>query len=207
MGTRKTWMLALSLLLLLDPLRGQAQGEDAAVAIGALLDRFHQAAADADEEAYFATMTGDAIFLGTDGSERWQGQAFRDFVHPHFDSGKGWDYQPLSRNIIIAPGGASAWFDEALHNESLGACRGSGVLVLEDSGWKVAQYNLSVPIPNSLVDAVVADIAALASGVVPGSGSAAEGEVDSNADTEKAAAEQHAGCNRKGFKNNRKAGC
>jgi hypothetical protein len=33
----------------------------------------------------------------------------------------------------------------------MGPCRGSGVLVKQDGAWKIAQYNLSVPIPNDLM--------------------------------------------------------
>jgi hypothetical protein len=37
----------------------------------------------------------------------------------------------------------------------LSETRGSGVLVLEGGRWKVAQYNLSIPIPNELVREIV----------------------------------------------------
>ncbi len=45
-----------------------------------------------------------------------------------------------------------AWFDEALDTPNMGPCRGSGVLVRAGDTWRIAQYNLSVPIPNDLVD-------------------------------------------------------
>ena len=45
-----------------------------------------------------------------------------------------------------------AWFDEALETPNLGPCRGSGVLIATQAGWKIAQYNLSIPVPNDLVD-------------------------------------------------------
>ena len=54
--------------------------------------------------------------------------------------------------------GDVAWFDESLRSAKLGACRGSGVLLRggeggEDGegavgGWRVAQYNLMMAIPN-----------------------------------------------------------
>ena len=40
----------------------------------------------------------------------------------------------------------------------LGVCRGSGVLRREGGAWKVVQYNLSVPIPNELVEKFAAEI-------------------------------------------------
>ncbi len=123
--------------------------------VGTALDEFHQAAAHADLSAYLSLMTDDVVFLGTDGSERWEGPAFRSFVSERFNAGKGWLYTPQERNIAVSADGRTAWFDEKLDNASLGACRGSGVLVKGASGWQIAQYNLSVPIPNGLVDSVV----------------------------------------------------
>jgi len=49
-------------------------------------------------------------------------------------------------------------FDEALDNDMLGRCRSSGVLVMEREALKLAQYNLSVPIPNDNVLDVVRSI-------------------------------------------------
>jgi ketosteroid isomerase-like protein len=129
--------------------------------LSATLDGFHQAAARADFAGYTGFMTEDVIFLGTDGSERWQGQAFRDFVRSNFSSGRGWTYLPLERNLMLSADGQTAWFDEVLQNEELGTCRGSGVLVKSGNGWKIAQYNLSVPVPNAIVYDVAADIASL----------------------------------------------
>jgi len=43
---------------------------------------------------------------------------------------------------------------EALATPNLGPARGSGVLLRKNGVWKIAQYNLSVPIPNALMDEV-----------------------------------------------------
>lgn len=126
--------------------------------VASALDAFHSAASRADQESYFALMTDDVVFLGTDGTERWQGQEFRDFVSGHFSRDEGWTYVPIQRHIDIAAGGRWALFDELLRHERLGQCRGSGVLVSEAGRWKIAQYNLGVPIPNELVDQVAAEI-------------------------------------------------
>ncbi len=146
--------LSKRLLLALAILAGPVLAKDP----GQALDAFHRAAAEADLDGYFSLMTDEVVFLGTDGSERWQGQAFRDFVRPHFEAGRGWTYTVTDRALTLDSSGRIAWFDEALDNEQLGACRGSGVLVLQDERWKVAQYNLSVPVPNDLVLSVVAQI-------------------------------------------------
>jgi ketosteroid isomerase-like protein len=80
-------------------LAGAALGDESAPE--ATLDSFHRAAANADTAAYFAAMTDDVVFLGTDGGERWQGSEFRDFAAAHFSAGQGWTYVPLQRDITV----------------------------------------------------------------------------------------------------------
>ena len=129
--------------------------EPAQARVAAVLDDFHRAAAEADESRYFGYFAPEAVFLGTDGSERWDVAQFRAYAHPHFAAGKGWSYRATERHITLAPDGRVAWFDETLANESYGPCRGSGVLRLIDGQWKISQYNLSIPIPNALAKTVV----------------------------------------------------
>ena len=106
-------------------------------------------------------MTDGVVFLGTDGTERWQGQEFRDFVNQYFPKGRGWTYTPTERHIDMGSGGQWAMFDELLQHDRLGQCRGSGVVVLEEGRWKIAQYNLSVPVPNAIVEDVAGQIRTL----------------------------------------------
>jgi uncharacterized protein (TIGR02246 family) len=132
-----------------------AQSSDgifASGAIGSVLDGWHAAAAAANEEKYFSYFTADAVFLGTDGTERWTRDEFRKWAHPYFAKGKAWSFKAVSRWITFSPDRTVAWFDEALDTPNLGPCRGSGVLVATSAGWKIAQYNLSIPIPNDLAD-------------------------------------------------------
>lgn len=165
-----------------------------------VLDEFHAAAALADMQAYFALMTEEIVFLGTDGSERWQGDEFRDFVRPRFEAGNGWEYRPSGRHVLYSADQATAWFDETLTHGELGQCRGSGVLVREGGQWKIAQYNLSVPIPNEIVDSVVQQIDAGASETGPVSAAPVEA-----AQVEQA--EEQARCRKKRHKTNTVAGC
>jgi hypothetical protein len=130
-------------------------GLDAARAVGTVLDDFHRAAADADLDRYFGHFAANAVFLGTDATERWTVEEFKAYARPYFGPGGGWSYRPRDRSVSFTPDGRTAFFDELLDNEGLGETRGSGVLVLEDGAWKVAQYNLSIPIPNALADEVV----------------------------------------------------
>ena len=102
--------------------------------------------------SYFSYFTPDAIFLGTDATERWTREEFRKYAHPYFAKGRAWSFKSVARWITFSSEGKVAWFDEALDTPNLGPCRGSGVLVATPSGWKIAQYNLSIPIPNDLAD-------------------------------------------------------
>ena len=133
------------------PLTAAAPVADRAASEAAItraLDDFHDAAAKADEERYFAHFASNGVFLGTDATERWDVAAFRAYAHPHFTKGKAWTMRATRRAIALAADARTAWFDEDLATERLGPARGSGVLVVEGGAWKVAQYNLTVTVPN-----------------------------------------------------------
>ncbi len=131
---------------------------DPADAVAAVLDDFHDAAAKGDEDRYFAHFHRDGVFLGTDATERWTAGEFRAWAEPYFERNSAWVYRAMKRNVSIAPDGRSAWFDESLWNEKMGECRGTGVLLREDGRWRVAQYNLTVPVPNEIMGEVAARI-------------------------------------------------
>jgi len=141
------------------PRHPQTQDE---AAINALLDGFNAAAARADGEAYFASFTPNAVFVGTDATERWTLAEFRAFAEPYFSQGKGWTYTPTGRTVTFADIDCRcvAWFEENLASESYGTTRGTGVVVKGPDGWKIGQYVLTIPIPNDIAKAVVADIKA-----------------------------------------------
>lgn len=110
------------------------------------LDDFHDAAARADEERYFAHFAPDGMFLGTDATERWDVAAFRAYAHPHFAKGKGWSFRGVRRRIAVRDD--VAWFEEDLETQNLGPARGSGVLVHSGGHWLIEQYVLSLTVPN-----------------------------------------------------------
>ena len=120
------------------------------IAIEGLLNAWHEAASEADGERYFGSMTEDAVFLGTDATERWSVAEFRDYAGPHFAAGTGWTYTPVERHVILGPALETAWFDERLWNEKYGECRGTGALRTVDGHWKIAHYSLTFPIPNEM---------------------------------------------------------
>ncbi len=144
-------MLALLLILALQP--GDAKSEALAV-----LADFHQAASQADRARYFGLLAENAVFLGTDASERWTKSEFEAKYGPYMDSGKGWTFTPVEQFVTLSADGQVAWFDERLDSASYGVCRGSGVLVKQGERWLISQYNLTIPIPNDLANEFVVRI-------------------------------------------------
>lgn len=125
----------------------QAQEKDN---IANVLNAWHKAAADANFDTYFSLMTHDGVFLGTDATENWQNQEFKDFSKPYFDRGKAWSFTAVERNIYLGKDGKFAWFDELLDTQ-MELCRGSGVLKKINGEWKIAHYVLSIAVPNENV--------------------------------------------------------
>ena len=113
-----------------------------------LLDGLHRDAHEGNFQTYFARYIPDAIFLGTDKTERWTIEEFKTYAKPAFADGHGWTYRVIERNW--EGGGDVRWFDEILFNEKLGYCRGTGVVKLIDNEWKIAHYSLTMLVPNEI---------------------------------------------------------
>ena len=137
---------------------GQAQAQDAVTAIHQVLDDYHAAAAEGDWTRYFALMSEDGVFIGTDVSERWSKAEFQSYA----SRSSGWKYTPQTRHVNLTPDANSAWFDEVLESASFGIARGTGVLIRTEGGWKISQYHLTLPIPNALVREITDSIKAFA---------------------------------------------
>jgi steroid delta-isomerase-like uncharacterized protein len=153
-GNWKLGIAVVSLLVMPHLVEAQAPIDDEQL-VTATLDALHQAASDADSDRYFGVFATDAVFLGTDATERWTRDEFMAYAKPYFDQGRGWTYLMIERHVSIAADGATAWFDERLDNASYGETRGSGVLIRESGQWKISQYNLTIPIPNELARGIV----------------------------------------------------
>lgn len=154
-------ILILSLLSLLVTACSQNKEslEPDRAGVNLVLDNWHQAASKGDLEAYFSAFANDSsIFMGTDATERWTVAEFQPWAEPYFADGMAWDFTPVFRKVYFSDSGQTAWFDEELDTPNLGPSRGSGVLVRTEEGWKITHYNLSIPIPNSIVDTVVTQI-------------------------------------------------
>jgi len=115
--------------------------------VAAVLDDWHQGSIRCDEARYFGYFAQNGVFMGTDATEHWTVAQFREWAKPQFKRKSAWSFKPRDRHIEFSADRSTAWFDEMLDTPNLGLCRGSGVLVLTGGKWKIAQYNLSVPIP------------------------------------------------------------
>lgn len=139
--------------------RGERNLNPSEQEVQTVLDDWHDAAAEADFERYFGHFHSDsAIFMGTDATERWTVAEFRPWSKPYFDRGNAWSFEPVERHVYFSDNGKTSWFDETLDTPNLGPSRGTGVLIKEDGEWKIAHYNLSIPIPNAIVDTVVKQV-------------------------------------------------
>lgn len=153
-SARSHLVLLLAVALAAPSAAGQ-NPEAARAAVSDTLDALHTAASDSDFDRYFSLYAEDAVFYGTDASERWTKAEFEEYARPHFEAGRGWTYHMTERNVFLSENRQVAWFDERLENASLGETRGSGVLVRSERGWQVVQYNLTIPVPNELAGDLV----------------------------------------------------
>lgn len=122
--------------------------------INGLLDSLNTAATRADFKSYFNLYTDDAIFTGTDATERWNKQEFMRWAKPIFEKGRAWQFTSLQRHIYIDTSEKFAWFDELL-NTQMKICRGSGVVKKQGGNWKIQQYILSITAPNEILDPII----------------------------------------------------
>lgn len=130
-------------VLLLSSLSSYSQ-----ISPDALLDGLHQDAHEGNFQTYFERYTSDAVFLGTDKTERWSIEEFKAYAEPAFADGHGLTYEVVERNWEGE--GQTRWFDEILFNEKLGHCRGTGVVEWTNGKWKIAHYALTMLVPNSI---------------------------------------------------------
>ena len=126
--------------------------EAAQPSLDSLIDGLHKDAHEGNFETYFARYTSDAVFMGTDKTERWTIDALKTYAAPAFEDGHGWTYEVVERNW--EGDGDTRWFDEILFNEKLGHCRGTGVVKKVDGSWKIAHYSLTLLIPNDIAETV-----------------------------------------------------
>jgi hypothetical protein len=125
-------------------------GQNTIDEVNQFMDGWHKAAGQANATVFFGSMADNAVYIGTDATERWTKSEFVTFAKPYFDRGKAWDFKPYDRDLHVTSDGQGVWFSELLETW-MGVCRGSGVLTKTPQGWRIQQYHLSVTVPNDVI--------------------------------------------------------
>ena len=123
---------------------------DTEKAVNDLMNAWHRAAAVADEDVFFGSMTAEGIYIGTDKTELWTRDEMAEWAQQYFERDSAWDFKTIERNVYTNANGETAWFDEKL-DTWMGVCRASGVVENINGTWKIAHYHLSITVDNDLV--------------------------------------------------------
>ncbi|MET3105791.1 hypothetical protein AAKU67_000234 [Oxalobacteraceae bacterium GrIS 2.11] len=118
--------------------------------VATFIDAWHDDAAHANPR-YFDKMAADGVYIGTDQSERWVRDDFKVWAKPYFARDKAWEFHSFNRHIASNEDKSLIWFDEQLHTQ-MGICQASGVIRNTRDGFKIVHYQLSLAVPNDLVD-------------------------------------------------------
>ncbi len=131
--------------------RCQTESSNAEKEINLLMDNWHKAAATADEDVFFGSMTADGIYIGTDASERWERDEMAAWSKEYFEKDSAWDFTAIKRTVYLDKDEELAWFEESL-DTWMGECRASGVVAKTKESWKIKHYHLSVTVPNDNIN-------------------------------------------------------
>lgn len=119
-----------------------------------LIDQWHLAADRADSTQYFGAFASDeSVFQGTDATEYWTLAEFKTWAAPFFRRESAWTFHPIERTWHQHD--EVYWFSERLSSSHMGLCRGTGIMVKTQQGWKIDHYSLSFEVPNEVVSTVV----------------------------------------------------
>ena len=129
--------------------------------VNAFVDEWHQDAAGA-RPAFFDKIAADGIYIGTDKTERWTKEAFREWAKPAFARPTAWAFTPLHRNIRFTPDRQIIWFDEQVRS-SMGILQATGVVRPTTAGFEIVHYQLSIAVPNDVIPQVTGAIKAFES--------------------------------------------
>ncbi len=124
--------------------------------INAFLDEWHDDAAHS-RARFFDKMAPDAIYIGTDKTERWTRDELRAWSKPYFARPSAWAFTAIKRHIAGSADQQFIWFDEQLSTQ-MGVCQASGVIRSTGTGFQILHYQLSIAVPNELADQVVESI-------------------------------------------------
>ena len=136
---------------------GQPSDADFTARINAFVDAWHDDAAHA-RPAFFDKIASDAIYIGTDKTERWGREAFREWARPAFARPVAWAFTPLHRNVQFSADRKFIWFDEQVRSSSMGILQASGVVRPTASSFEMVHYQLSIAVPNDVIPQVTGAI-------------------------------------------------
>lgn len=118
--------------------------------VNAFIDEWHDDAAHA-RSRFFDKMAPGAIYIGTDKTERWTRDELKAWSKKYFERPSAWAFTPIKRNVAFSADKQFIWFDEQLDTQ-MGVCQASGVVQRTASGLQILHYQLSIAVPNELVD-------------------------------------------------------
>jgi hypothetical protein len=160
--------LILSCCLFLAQFAHAATDPVLAQQVNAFVDGWHDDAAHA-RMRYFDKMAPDGVYIGTDRSELWQRDAFREWGRKYFEGRQAaWVFHPTRRNVYATPDGTVIWFDELLDTENMGHCMASGVIRRTAAGFEIVHYQLSLAVPNDVAKQVLGIVTAAEARVAAG---------------------------------------
>ena len=116
--------------------------------VNAFVDAWHDDAAHA-RMAYFDKIAQDGVYIGTDKSELWQREQFKEWARKHFERNAAWTFKTLRRNVYASADKYIVWFDELLDTQ-MGVCQASGVIHRTPTGFEIVHYQLSIAVPNGV---------------------------------------------------------
>ena len=117
-----------------------------------VLENHHKATASRNIELLKDCFVSWAQFVGTDDSEQW---SLEEYVSCLEGTESGWDMTECLSRFIHMVGTVkipSAMFFEVVRHAKYGLMRGSGVVIKDETEWKIVQYVLSFSVPNHVVD-------------------------------------------------------
>lgn len=126
--------------------------------VNAFMDEWHDDAANT-RMAYFDKIAKDGVYIGTDRSEHWTRDEFKAWSKKYFDAKEAWTFKATRRNVFATPDKSLIWFDELLDTKNMGHAMASGVIRKTAKGFEIVHYQLSVAVPNEVVDQVTGLIA------------------------------------------------
>ena len=129
--------------------------------VNAFVNEWHDDAAHA-RPAFFDKIANDGIYIGTDKTERWTREVFRQGAKAAFARPVAWAFTPLHRNVQFSPDRRFIWFDEQVRS-SMGILQASGVMRPTASSFEIVHYQLSIAVPNDVIPQVTGAIKAFES--------------------------------------------